>query len=60
MTKNSLSVVTGDKTCVYRCQPETKQQFSEWKRPSSPRLKKARQVRLNIKSIPDDGGSTHL
>jgi len=45
------NVITGDKTWVYAYDPETKTQSSQWKSPGSPRPKKARQVRSNIKSI---------
>jgi len=45
------NVITGDKTWVYAYDPETKTQPSQWKSPGSPRLKKARQVRSNIKSM---------
>jgi histone-lysine N-methyltransferase SETMAR len=33
------------------CDPETKQMSSQWKTPSSPRPKKARQVRSDVKTI---------
>ena len=45
------NVITGDKTWVYAYDLETKTQFSQWKSPGSPRPKKARQVRSNIKSM---------
>jgi len=45
------NVITGDGTWVYAYDPETKTQSSQWKSPGSPRPKKARQVRSNIKSI---------
>ncbi|PNF20516.1 hypothetical protein B7P43_G06298 [Cryptotermes secundus] len=49
---NFLSkVVTGDESWVYGYNPESKQQSSQWKSPSSPRPKKARQVKSNIKSM---------
>ena len=49
---NFLSrVITGDESWVYDYDPETKQQSTQWKTPSSPRPKKARQVRSNIKSM---------
>jgi len=44
-------VVTGDESWVYGYDPETKQQSSQWKSPHSPRPKKARQVRSDIKSM---------
>jgi hypothetical protein len=45
------NIITGDETWVYGYDPETKQQSSQWKSPSSPRPKKARQVRSNGKSM---------
>lgn len=45
------NVVTGDESWVYGYDPETKQQSSQWKSPNSPRPKKARQVRSNVKSM---------
>jgi len=49
---NFLSrVITGDESWLYDYGPETKQQSSQWKTQSSPRPKKARQVRSNIKSM---------
>jgi len=45
------NVITGDETWVYAYDPETKTQSSQWKSPRSPRPKKARQVRSNIKSM---------
>jgi hypothetical protein len=36
---------------VYGYDPEIKQQSSQWKSPNSPRPKKARQVRSNVKSM---------
>ena len=44
-------VITGDKSWVYGYNPETKQQYSQWKRPDEPRPKKARQSRSNVKSM---------
>ena len=44
-------IITGDETWVYGYDPETKRQSSQWKSPSSPRPKKAPQVRSNIKSM---------
>ena len=47
---NFLSrVITGDESWLYNYDPETKQQFSQWKMPSS--LKKVCQVHSNIKSM---------
>ena len=49
---NFLSrVITGDESWLYDYDPETKQQSSQWKTPSSPRPKKGRQVRSNIKPM---------
>ena len=45
------NIITGDETWVYGYDPETKQQSSQWKSPNSPWLKKARQVRSNVKSM---------
>jgi len=42
-------VITGDETWVYAYDPETETQSSKWKSLGSPRPKKARQVRSNIK-----------
>ncbi|GFX84360.1 mariner Mos1 transposase [Trichonephila clavipes] len=44
-------IITGDETWVYGYDPETKQQSSQWKFPSEPRPKKARQSQGNIKSM---------
>jgi histone-lysine N-methyltransferase SETMAR len=44
-------VITGDESWVYGYDPETKQQSSQWKSPNSPRPKKARRVRSNVKSM---------
>jgi len=43
------NIVTGDGSWVYGYDPETKQQSSQWKGPSSPRPKKGRQVRSKTK-----------
>ena len=45
------NVITGGETWVYAYDPETKTQSSQWKSLGSPRPKKARQVRSNIKSM---------
>ena len=45
------NVITGDETWVYAYDLETKTQSSQRKSPGSPRSKKARQVRSNIKSM---------
>jgi len=42
-------VTTGDDSWVYGYDPETKAQSSQWKHSTSPRPKKARQVRSNVK-----------
>jgi len=42
-------VVTGDETWCYCYDPKTKQASSQWKTPNSPKPKKARQVRSNVK-----------
>lgn len=44
-------VITGDESWCYGYDPETKQQSSQWNTPASPRPKKARQVRSNIKTM---------
>jgi [histone H3]-lysine36 N-dimethyltransferase SETMAR len=43
------TVITGDESWVYGYDPETKVQSSQWKHSSSPRPKKARQVRSHVK-----------
>jgi len=43
--------VTGDESWVCGYDPETKQQSSQWKSPTSPWPKKAGQVKSNLKSI---------
>ena len=49
---NFLSkVITGDESWCYGYDPETKQALSQWKTPTSPRPKKARQVRSNVKTM---------
>ncbi|KAL4119443.1 hypothetical protein QTP88_012252 [Uroleucon formosanum] len=42
-------IITGDETWVYGYDPETKVQSSQWKTPDSPRPKKARQIRSQVK-----------
>jgi len=44
-------IITGDESCCYGYDPETKQQSSQWKSASSPRPKKARQVQSNVKTM---------
>jgi len=43
------NVIMGDETWVYGYDPETRVQSSQWKSPSYPRAKKARQSISNIK-----------
>ena len=45
------SVITGDESSVYGYDPETNQMPSQWKTASSPRLKKVRQVKSNVKTM---------
>jgi histone-lysine N-methyltransferase SETMAR len=45
------SIITGDETSVYGCDPEIEQMFLQWKIPLSPRLKEVRQVLSRIKSM---------
>ena len=45
------SVITGDESWVYGYDPETKQMSSQWKTASSPRPKKTRQVKSNVKTM---------
>lgn len=45
------NIITGDETWVYGYDPETKLQSSQWKTKFSPRPKKARQVRSNVKTM---------
>ncbi|PNF42608.1 hypothetical protein B7P43_G01287 [Cryptotermes secundus] len=45
------TVITGDESWVYGYDPETKVQASQWKHPTSPRPRRARQVRSNVKVI---------
>jgi len=44
-------IITGDESWCYGYDPETKQQSSQWKSASSPRPKKARQVKSNVKTM---------
>ena len=44
-------VITGDESWVYGYDVETKAQSSQWKHTESPRPKKARQVRSNVKVL---------
>ena len=43
------NVIMGDETWAYGYDPETRVQSSQWQSPSSPRAKKARRSRSNIK-----------
>ena len=56
-------IITGDETWVYGYDPEAKVESSQWKSPSSPRPKKARQVRSKVKAMLtvffDDQGVVH-
>jgi len=45
------SAIADDECWVFGYDPETKQMFSQWSTSSSPRLKKARQVKFNIKTM---------
>ena len=45
------SIVTGDESWVYGYDPETKQQSSQWKGPTSPRPKKWGQVRSHVSGV---------
>jgi hypothetical protein len=49
---NFLSkAATGDESWVCDYDPENKQQYSQWRSPSSPRPEKARKAKSNIKSM---------
>jgi len=50
-SKFLYTVITGEESWVYGYDPETKAQSSQWKHPSSPRSKKARQVRSDVKVL---------
>ena len=43
--------ITGDESWVYGYDIETKAESSPWKLPEEPKLKKARQVRSNVKGL---------
>lgn len=45
------TVITGDESWVYGYDPETKVQSSQWKTANSPRPKKARMSRSNVKTL---------
>ena len=42
-------VITGDETRIFEYDPETKRQRCQWKSPTSPRPKKARQSKSKVK-----------
>ena len=42
-------VITGDESCIFEYDPETKRQSLQWKSPTSPRPKKARMSKSKIK-----------
>ncbi|PNF34001.1 hypothetical protein B7P43_G04643 [Cryptotermes secundus] len=45
------TVITGDESWVYRYDLKTKVQASQWKHPTSPRPKRAREIQSNVKVI---------
>ncbi|UYV62645.1 hypothetical protein LAZ67_2001397 [Cordylochernes scorpioides] len=45
------NVITGDETWVYRYDPETKRQSSQWLEPGEPRFKKARMIKSKLKCL---------
>jgi hypothetical protein len=45
------NIITGDGTCLYGYDPETKQQSWQWNSPNSPQTRKARQVRSFAESM---------
>ncbi|GFG30152.1 hypothetical protein Cfor_00898 [Coptotermes formosanus] len=47
----NFNVITGDETWLFRYDLVTKQQSYPWKTPTSPRPKKAQQVRSNVRSM---------
>jgi len=44
-------VITGDETCVYQYDPETKRQSAQWKTVNSPRPKTFRQSKSRVKRM---------
>jgi len=44
-------VITGDETWCFQYDPETKRQSKQWKTENSPRLKKARMSRSQVKTM---------
>jgi hypothetical protein len=44
-------IITGDKSCIYSYDPETKQQLLQWKSPQWPRAKKVWQVQSSTKNM---------
>jgi hypothetical protein len=45
------NIITGDEAWIYSYDIVTKRHSSHWKAPSSPRLKKGRLVKLNVKVV---------
>ncbi|GFW22050.1 HTH_48 domain-containing protein [Trichonephila clavipes] len=45
------SIVTGDETLCFQCDPETKRQSAEWKSENSPQSKKTRKIPYKIKTM---------
>ncbi|XP_071453429.1 protein GVQW3-like [Hetaerina americana] len=45
------NVVSGDETWIFECDPESNRQSAEWHTPSSPRQKKARMSKSQIKAM---------
>ncbi|GFX73703.1 putative DD34D transposase [Trichonephila clavipes] len=45
------SIVTGDETCCFQYDPETKRQSAEWKSHNSPQAKKSRKSPSQIKTM---------
>jgi len=44
-------IITGDESWCYGYDPETKQQSSQWKSPSSPRPKKSKASQINVNAM---------
>ena len=63
LSQEMMDRTAADPTWVYGYDPETKQQSSQWKTPASPRPKKARQVKSNVKVMVvvffDEAGVVH-
>jgi hypothetical protein len=45
------SVITGDESCIFEYDPETKRESHEWHKSASPRSRKARMSKSKIKSM---------